>query len=65
MALALVSVWIHSVNGLHNRYTQEWNWAPNVDSEPSIVWDWRFPQFLHNEDRHAQRLLDYGEPPAQ
>ena len=55
--LAFASIWIHSVQGLHNEWTAAWNREPSVDEYPATIWDWRYPQFLHDEQRHAERSL--------
>lgn len=61
IVLAGFGVYVHTVQGLFNPWTAEWNRAPNVDVRPETLWDWRYPQFLHDEQRHADRLADYGE----
>ncbi len=53
--LALVSIWIHTVQGLYNPYTRFWYIQPNIDSTPEIVWDWSYPQFMASESRHEDR----------
>ena len=44
--LAGVGVAIHSGQGLFNQATQQWNRMPNIDDDPSLAFDWRYPQFL-------------------
>ena len=61
IVLAGFGVYVHTVQGLFNPWTLEWNASPEVNADPDTLWDWRYPQFLHNEQRHAQRLVDYGE----
>jgi hypothetical protein len=61
IVLAGLGFYVHTVQGLFNPWTLEWNASPEVNSTPDTLWDWRYPQFLHNEQRHAQRLGDYGE----
>jgi hypothetical protein len=47
--------YVHTVQGLFNRWTLAWNDEPNVDANSRTLWDWRYPPFLHNEERHAER----------
>ncbi|MFZ2236311.1 MAG: glycosyltransferase family 39 protein [Dokdonella sp.] len=60
VALLLVtgvfSIYVHSYQGLFNPYSMAWSATPNVDENPELIHDWAFPQFLHNETRHAERL---------
>ena len=64
LMLAVWGVWVHTVQGLFNPWTVQWNAAPNVNEDPRTLWDWRYPPFLHDADRHAARLIDYGQAPG-
>lgn len=50
------AIYVHSYQGLFNPYSVAWSATPNVDENPEMIRDWAFPQFLHNEARHAARL---------
>jgi len=54
---ACMAVYSNTVQGLFNPYTQEWNKAPGVDENPAQLVDWRYPQFLHNAERHTERYI--------
>jgi hypothetical protein len=54
IGLGVVAIWINAWQGLHNRYTTEWNVQPSVDHYPEYIFDWRYPQFL------AKRTLLYA-----
>jgi hypothetical protein len=53
--LFAVSIWINAWQGCFNPYTDEWNADPNVDVFPQYLFDWRYPQFLHDARRHDER----------
>lgn len=57
----MVSIFIHSYQGLLNAYTKEWNKNPNIDVHPEYLFDWSYPQFLHNEFRHIKRLEEFNK----
>jgi hypothetical protein len=42
----LISVCIHTGQGLFNRSVFVWNTNPNIDTCPDRIFDWRDPQFL-------------------
>ena len=55
---SLFAVYVNSYQGLFNRYAAvAWNGEPNIDNNPEYVFDWKFPQFIHNKERHEARLL--------
>jgi len=56
------SIFVNSYQGLFNPYTAQWNAAPNVDQHPEYLFDWRYPQFLHNAERHQKRLEEFQPP---
>ncbi len=51
-----VAVAIHSGQGLFNPAAQQWNRMPDIDSDPGLALDWRFPQFLATAARLDARL---------
>jgi hypothetical protein len=51
---------INTVQGLYNNYTLAWNAHPNVDHFNSILWDWKYPQFLANRYGHKERIRQFG-----
>ena len=58
--LGSFSVYINTFQGLFNHYTQLWNADPNIDEHPEYLFDWQFPQFLHNKSRHEERLMEFN-----
>ena len=63
--LFAVSVWINAWQGCFNSYTDEWNANPVVDLFPEYLFDWRYPQFLHNAERHRDRIRRHVEAHAE
>lgn len=59
--LSSFSIYINTVKGLFNNYTRLWNAEPNIDEHPEYLFDWRFPQFLHNKIRHNERLMEFNK----
>jgi hypothetical protein len=53
------SLYVNSWQGLYNSYTFKWNVDPNIDTYPEYVFDWNYPQFFHNKERHERRLMDF------
>jgi len=59
-ASSLFAVYVHSYQGLFKPYSAQWNAEPNIDKNPEYLFDWKYPQFLHNRERHNARLLDHA-----
>ncbi len=62
LLLGVIGIFIHSVQGLYNNYTQMWNgglFAPNVDLYQSYLLDWNYPQFLASADSLCTRERDF------
>ena len=57
---ALFAVYVNAYQGLYNKYTARWNGSPSVNFYPHYLFDWRYPQFLHSEAAHADRLEEHG-----
>jgi len=58
--VAMVGCWMHVYQGLMNAYSGVlWNVKPNIDANPQLIFDWRYPQFLHNQERHEKRLQEF------
>nr|WP_298165448.1 hypothetical protein [uncultured Pseudomonas sp.] len=55
----LLAIPINTYQALFNPYGMHWNVEPNVDLYPEYLFDWRYPQFLHNEARHERRLSEF------
>ncbi len=55
----LLAIHINTYQALFNPYGMHWNVEPNVDLYPEYLFDWRYPQFLHNQARHEQRLSEF------
>lgn len=56
----LFAIYTNTYQALFNRYGMKWNAEPNVDQYPEYLFDWRYPQFLHNENRHNERLAEFN-----
>jgi hypothetical protein len=59
VAFGLLAIYINWYQGLFNVYAYQWNVQPSVDQNTQYIWDWRYPQFLHNEARHNQRDREF------
>jgi hypothetical protein len=57
--LGTYSCLVHTVQGLYNRAPKAWNAEPSVDQHPELVFDWRYPQFLHTAARQRARLAEW------
>jgi hypothetical protein len=60
---AVFSVYVHTYQGLYNKYSNRWNAEPHIDRNPQYLFDWKYPQFLHTRSRHEARLREYAPPP--
>ena len=54
----LVAIYIHSYQGLFNDQARRWNWMPDIDRAPRLVFDWRYPQFLATASSIERRALE-------
>ena len=59
VVLAAFGIYVHTAQGLYNPSTYFWNRPPERNTS-TILWDWRYPQFLHSDAREVQRQLDYA-----
>lgn len=59
ISLGLLSVAMHGYQGMYNTAVFDWNLKPNIDQHPELLFDWRYPQFLHTDERQAKRLREY------
>lgn len=55
-----LAIHINTYQGLFNPYAMQWNVEPNIDQNPHYLFDWRYPQFLHNKARHQARLAEFN-----
>ncbi|MET0531887.1 MAG: glycosyltransferase family 39 protein [Microvirga sp.] len=60
---AVCALFAHTYQGLYNRYSHHWNAEPAIDQNPRYLFDWKYPQFLHDQKRHQARLQEYGATP--
>ena len=44
----VMSIFIHTYQGLYNPYSAQWNVDPNIDEYSQYLFNWRYPQFLAN-----------------
>jgi len=57
--LIITGGWMHTRQGMANSYSGVlWNVEPNIDRNPSLIFDWNYPQFLHTRERHEKRLQE-------
>lgn len=56
--LGAFAVAVHAGQGLFNPYAQQWNTLPDVDSDPKLVLDWRYPQLLASEELLERRIVE-------
>jgi len=53
-----ISIYINLYKGLYSIYSaSEWNRFPAKDN--GYYFDWRYPQFLHSQQRQSDRILEY------
>jgi hypothetical protein len=57
--LGTFSCLVHTAQGLYSRAPKEWNVEPSVDQHPELVFDWRYPQFLHSAARQRARVAEW------
>ncbi len=57
--VAALSIPMHTYQGLYNPAPWQWNSAPRVGRHPELLFDWKYPQFLHTRARHARRMAEY------
>lgn len=57
---AAFSIYVNTVQGLYNPCTALWNAEPNIDQHPEYLFDWNYPQFLHNQNRHEMRQVEHA-----
>jgi hypothetical protein len=48
-----------SLFGSSATWKSQWNSDPNINSCTELIWNWKYPQFLHDQIRHHQRLLEF------
>jgi hypothetical protein len=58
IALGALSFGINTLQGLYNPAVKRWNAEPSIDLHPELIFDWRYPQFLHTEARQRARVAE-------
>ena len=56
---AAFAIYVNAYRGAFVEATAMWNQRPAIDQNPGLVFDWRYPQFLHNWRRHESRIAEY------
>ena len=56
---AAFSIYVNAYRGAFVEATAVWNQRPAIDQNPGLIFDWRYPQFLHNWRRHESRIAEY------
>jgi hypothetical protein len=61
LTLGMLGILINSYQGLYNLNTAAWNGTmlPDVDREPSYLFDWRYPQFLASSGALCAKNREY------
>ena len=59
LTLAAAAVILHTGQGLFNPATERWNRFPDIDQDPALALDWRFPQFLASYRGLETRWTEY------
>lgn len=59
LATGFFAIFVNSYQGLYNEFTAQWNAQPNIDQYPEYLFTWRYPQFLHNQKQHEERLIEF------
>lgn len=59
LPLAMIAVATHTGQGLFNPATRLWNLSPDIDRDPELALDWRYPQFMASERLLEARWDDY------
>ena len=57
---AMFSVYVHVYKGMYDTKITIWNTQPDVNVEQSVLFDWEYPQFLHNSLRQEGKIEKYG-----
>lgn len=65
LVLGAAAILVHTGQGLFNPATRAWNVTPDVDRDPALALDWRYPQFLASPAMLEARLDDYERRSAQ
>jgi hypothetical protein len=60
--LGLVGLWINSYQGLFNVWVDKWNMYPDLSKNPSVVFNWRYPQFLASGEMIREKLISHYGP---
>lgn len=63
--LGSFAIAVNTLQGLYNPYAVRWNAEPDIDQNPAYLFDWKYPQFLHDATRHQARLLAFQLEHAQ
>jgi hypothetical protein len=59
VVLGAFSIQVNTAYALFDEYAFLWNSDPVVDQYPEYVSDWRYPQVLHNAERHRLRIEEF------
>ena len=59
LPLAVIAVGVHTGQGLFNPATRLWNLSPDIDRDPGLALDWRYPQFMASERLLEARWDEY------
>ncbi len=56
-----LSIYFNSIQGLYNVYAgSKWNGDPDIDRHPEYLFNWEYPQFLHNAKQHEERINEFN-----
>ncbi|MFM8268949.1 MAG: glycosyltransferase family 39 protein [Pseudomonadota bacterium] len=61
IASIVFSVFVNTGQGLFNDSTFKWNWQPNIDQKPELIFDWKYPQFLASKKMLEKRMSEFAD----
>lgn len=59
--LGAAGIFINAKQGLHNPFIQTWNGMPNINDNPQLLFDWKYPQFMATMESTVDRINDYKD----
>ena len=60
LATLIWGAFLNIIQSQYNPYTFYWNASISQEHYPEVFWDWEYPQWLNDAQRHDKRLDKYG-----
>lgn len=60
LACLIWGAFLNIIQSQYNPYTSYWNESISQKHFPQVLWDWEYPPWLNNAQRHNERLDKYG-----